>query len=46
VWVEPLKSRAIGTFEFAEGTDGFVEILSKESRGQVVADAVRFVRAR
>jgi len=46
VWVEPLKSRAIGTFDFAEGTDGFVEILSKESRGQVVADAIRFLKAR
>jgi PKD repeat protein len=46
VWVEPLKSRAIGTFDFAEGTDGYVEILSKDARGQVVADAVRFVKAR
>jgi hypothetical protein len=46
VWVEPQKSRAIGTFEFGEGTDGFVEILAKDSRGQVVADAVRFVKAR
>jgi hypothetical protein len=46
VWVEPLQNRAIGTYEFSEGTDGFVEILAKDSRGQVVADAVRFVRAR
>ena len=44
VWVEPLKSRAIGTFEFAEGTEGYVEILARESRGQVIADAVRFER--
>jgi hypothetical protein len=44
VWVEPHKSRAIGTFDFAEGSDGWVEILARDSRGQVVADAVRFER--
>lgn len=44
VWVEPLKDRRVGTFEFAEGTEGWVEILSRDSRGQVVADAVRFDR--
>jgi PKD repeat protein len=44
VWVEPLKNRAIGTFEFTEGADGYVEILSRDSRGQVVADAVQFRR--
>lgn len=46
VWVEPLRSRDIGTFEFAEGTDGWVEILAREARGQVMADAVRFATAR
>lgn len=44
VWVEPLKTRAIGAFDFAEGADGYVEILARDSRGQVVADAVRFER--
>ncbi len=44
VWVEPLKNRSIGLFEFSEGTDGFVEILARDSRGQVIADAVRFDR--
>jgi PKD repeat protein len=44
VWVEPLQSRAIGAFEFSEGTDGYVEILARDSRGQVLADAVRFER--
>ena len=44
VWIEPLKSRAIGTFEFSEGADGWVEILARDSRGQVVSDAVRFER--
>jgi hypothetical protein len=44
VWVEPLKDRRIGTFDFAEGSDGWVEILARDSRGQVVADAVRFER--
>ncbi|HVE41268.1 MAG TPA: PKD domain-containing protein [Planctomycetota bacterium] len=44
VWMEPLKDLRIGAFDFAEGTDGWVEILARDSRGQVVADAVRFER--
>ena len=44
VWVRPLESRAIGTFEFDEGRDGYVEILAGSSEGIVVADAVRFER--
>ena len=44
LWIEPFKSRTIGTFEFSEGSDGWVEILARGSRGQVVADAVRFER--
>ena len=42
VRVKPDDSRVIGTFEFAEGTDGFVEILAEGSKGLVVADAVTF----
>ena len=42
VWVEPARSLGIGTFDFAEGTDGFVELLAGGSRGQVMADAVVF----
>jgi len=45
VRVEPARSRLIGTFRFGEGADGFVEILAKESVGQVLADAVIFRRA-
>ena len=41
-WVEPGATRVIGTFEFDEGTDGFVEILAEGARGQAVADAVVF----
>jgi len=44
VRVEPGESRLIGTFEFNEGTDGYVEILAGGSVGQVVADAVVFAR--
>lgn len=44
VWVEPLKDRSIGTFEFAEGKDGYVEIVAQGARGIVVVDAVRFDR--
>ncbi len=42
VWVEPSKSRSIGIFEFDEGMDGFVEILSEGSTGQVLVDAIVF----
>lgn len=42
VWAEPLKSREIGTFEFDEGTEGYVEILAGGATGPVVADAVDF----
>ncbi len=42
VWVTPAESRAIGTFRFKEGTDGYVELLAEGSTGQVIADAIRF----
>jgi hypothetical protein len=38
----PNPTKVIGTFEFNEGTDGFVEILAEGSEGQVPADAVIF----
>ena len=41
--VNPADSRAIGTFEFDEGMDGFVEIRAGESKGLVIADAVVFL---
>ncbi len=44
IWMEPLESRHIGTFDFSEGTDGYVQIETKNARGLVVADAVRFRR--
>jgi PKD repeat protein len=40
----PNPTKVIGTFEFNEGTDGFVEILAEGSIGQVSADAVIFKR--
>jgi len=44
VKLAPANSRTIGTFDFNEGTDGFVEILSEGSKGLVIADAVHFRR--
>ncbi|HUT89380.1 MAG TPA: PKD domain-containing protein [Thermoguttaceae bacterium] len=44
VRVRPDQSRRIGTFEFHEGTDGFVQILAEGSHGLVIADAVIFRR--
>lgn len=35
----------IGEFDFDEGMDGYVEILSEGSVGQVLADAIIFRRA-
>lgn len=43
-WLEPQPSRKIGTFRFEEGKDGFVEILAEGSTGQVIVDAVRFLK--
>jgi len=40
--VRPEESRKIGTFEFDEGADGFVEIRVGGSTGLVIADAVVF----
>ena len=45
VRVQPGRSRVVGTFEFEEGADGFVEIRAEGSRGLVIADAVVFERA-
>jgi PKD repeat protein len=45
IWMEPAKSRIIGTFEFYEGMDGYVDILSAGSTGQVLVDAIIFKKA-
>lgn len=44
IWehMTPNPTKVVGTFEFNEGTDGFVEILAEGSKGQVPADAVVF----
>ena len=42
IWIEPDRSRRIGEFEFEEGTEGYVELRTEDSRGHVLADAVRF----
>jgi PKD repeat protein len=44
LWMEPANSRMIGTFEFREGKEGYVEVLAEESTGQVLLDAVTFKR--
>lgn len=43
-WIEPDKSLIIGQFEFSEGMDGFVDILSEGSVGQILVDAIVFRR--
>lgn len=42
VRLKPQESRAVGTFEFEEGADGWVQIEAGGSKGLVVADAVEF----
>jgi len=44
IWMEPSKSREIGTFEFFEGMDGYVDVLAEGSTGQVLVDAIVFER--
>ena len=43
-WLEPQPTRKIGTFRFEEGKDGFVEIVAEGSTGQVIVDAIRFLK--
>ena len=43
-WLEPQPSRRIGRFTFEAGRDGYVEILAGDSEGQVLVDAVRFLK--
>lgn len=43
-WINPQPSRKIGTYKFEEGNDGFIEILADGSYGQVIVDAVRFLK--
>ncbi|SDH47267.1 PKD domain-containing protein [Dyadobacter soli] len=42
VWVKPAESLSIGKFDFWEGMDGYVDILSEGSVGQVLVDAIIF----
>jgi hypothetical protein len=42
VRMRPDRSRRVGTFDFDEGADGFVEIHAGGSTGLVVVDAVTF----
>lgn len=44
IWVEPLQSRSIGTFDFHEGQSGYVQVETHEADGIVVADAMHFQR--
>ncbi len=43
-WVEPARSLQIGEFLFAEGTDGFVQVVAEGSTGEILADAIQFYR--
>lgn len=43
-WITPAESRVIGSYDFAEGADGFVEIHAGGATGQVAVDAVVFER--
>ncbi len=38
------KTRSLGSFDFAEGNEGFVEIAAKGSKGLIIADALIFRR--
>ncbi|WP_439556368.1 PKD domain-containing protein [Dyadobacter sp.] len=40
--VRPMESLSLGKFDFWEGMDGYVDILSEGSEGQVLVDAIIF----
>jgi len=43
VWIKPdEKVVNIGSFEFKKGKKGYIEIISDDSKGLIVADAVKF----
>jgi hypothetical protein len=42
LWINPVESLLIGEFNFFEGMDGYVDILSDDSVGQVLVDAIVF----
>ncbi|MFD1141200.1 PKD domain-containing protein [Larkinella insperata] len=42
IWVKPTESLSIGKFSFWEGMDGYIDILSEGSVGQVLVDAIIF----
>jgi PKD repeat protein len=42
VWIEPATSLQIGVFDFSKGKQGYVEIISDDSKGLIIADAVKF----
>ncbi|WP_031529849.1 PKD domain-containing protein [Dyadobacter crusticola] len=42
IWVQPTESLSIGKFDFPEGMDGYVDILSEGAEGQVLVDAIIF----
>ncbi len=42
IWVEPNKSLTIGEFEFINGKENYVEIISDGSIGLIVVDALDF----
>ncbi|MBV6643446.1 MAG: PKD domain-containing protein [Cyclobacteriaceae bacterium] len=41
-WIEPSKSLEIGEFVFSKGKEGFVEIITDDSKGLIIADAISF----
>lgn len=42
IWVKSTESLSIGKFSFWEGMDGYIDILSEGSAGQVLVDAIVF----
>lgn len=43
LWVQPLRDREIGIFDFHGGTEGYVEVLNEGASGLVTVDAIEFV---
>lgn len=42
--VKPAESLDLGTYHFSDGRNGYVEIISDDAEGVIVADAVKFVK--
>jgi hypothetical protein len=43
-WIEPLKSLELGNYDFCPGDDNYLEIMTDNSEGLIIVDAIKLER--